>query len=229
MRRPPPRGPPAGPADPDLPVSPTSPKRTYAAVALSAIAAVLFGLVLVRMSHGGDAQLLREAAREVAAERVDRPLEGPLTDLSGVEVAPWHAIEGAPTLAARSGEVVLLCFWASYCEPCKREWPSMLQLVERFGADRVRIVAVTYDEDWAAAEGFYRARFGAPPGAPEVLDLRDPATDAAAQLKARYGTEKIPETYVLSGERVLYRFVNERDWRSPAMIRFFERLLDVRG
>jgi cytochrome c biogenesis protein CcmG, thiol:disulfide interchange protein DsbE len=204
-------------------------RRILAALWVIATAAVVFALISFSMATSGGIAALRESAIETGAEWVDRPLTDELDGLSGLEAAPWHRPGDAPArVSAAGGGLVLVCFWASYCEPCRREWPSMLRLAREMGEERLRVVAVTYDEKWDAAEAFFRRFFGYLPPAREAILLRDRAGEPEEMLKTRYGTDKIPETYVVGRGRVLFRFVNERDWTDPRMLRFFERLEDVR-
>src|SRR5687767_14878390 len=50
-------------------------------------------------------------------------------------------------LSAYRGKVVLLNFWASWCEPCVKEMPSMDALQRTFGDDLV-VLAISADESW---------------------------------------------------------------------------------
>ena len=75
---------------------------------------------------------------------------------------PWPA--GRPTpplelpswegprfnLAEARGKVVLLNFWASWCEPCRTEMPSIELLAERFAKDGLVVQAVNFRETDAA-------------------------------------------------------------------------------
>src|SRR2546423_9138158 len=49
------------------------------------------------------------------------------------------------TLADYRGQVVLLNVWATWCEPCKVEMPSMEELYRTYGPPGVHIVAVSID------------------------------------------------------------------------------------
>ena len=48
-----------------------------------------------------------------------------------------------------AGKVVLIDFWATWCDPCRKELPAVASLVERYAkgphADRVRVIAVSLD------------------------------------------------------------------------------------
>jgi thiol-disulfide isomerase/thioredoxin len=54
--------------------------------------------------------------------------------------------------------LVLVNFWASWCEPCKVEFPNILKLRERFGKDGLQVVFVSIDDsaDLEAAQKFLR-------------------------------------------------------------------------
>jgi cytochrome c biogenesis protein CcmG/thiol:disulfide interchange protein DsbE len=60
-------------------------------------------------------------------------------------------------LPGLKGKVVLLDFWASWCEPCRQSFPWMSELQQRYGADNFVIVAVNLDQDRKLAEQFLSA------------------------------------------------------------------------
>jgi thiol-disulfide isomerase/thioredoxin len=69
-----------------------------------------------------------------------------LTSLSG------EAID----LARLRGRVVYVDFWASWCAPCRRSFPWMNTLFERYGGEGLSIVAVNVDKRRADADRFLR-------------------------------------------------------------------------
>ena len=40
------------------------------------------------------------------------------------------------------GKAVILDFWATYCEPCRREIPHLNSLLAKYGADNIQIVGL---------------------------------------------------------------------------------------
>jgi thiol-disulfide isomerase/thioredoxin len=54
------------------------------------------------------------------------------------------------------GKVVLLDFWASWCEPCKKELPALAALAARLRPRGVEVVTVNIDKVQKNAEAFLR-------------------------------------------------------------------------
>jgi len=54
--------------------------------------------------------------------------------------------------------LVLVNFWASWCEPCKAEFPSLMSLRKKFADKGFKVVFVSIDEprDFFAAEDFLK-------------------------------------------------------------------------
>jgi thiol-disulfide isomerase/thioredoxin len=47
---------------------------------------------------------------------------------------------------SQRGKVVVVDVWADFCVPCKREFPNLVQMNERYGADGLVCVSVSVDE-----------------------------------------------------------------------------------
>lgn len=53
--------------------------------------------------------------------------------------------EGPASLQESNGKIVIVDFWATFCEPCKKSFPKYQELVDQFGGE-VAVVAVSVDE-----------------------------------------------------------------------------------
>lgn len=53
--------------------------------------------------------------------------------------------DGPKTVKAAQGKVLILDFWGTFCEPCKKSFPKYQELVEQFPGD-VAVLAVSVDE-----------------------------------------------------------------------------------
>jgi cytochrome c biogenesis protein CcmG/thiol:disulfide interchange protein DsbE len=53
--------------------------------------------------------------------------------------------DGPKSLAEAKGKVVIVDFWATYCQPCKKSFPKYQELVEQFGGE-LAVIAVSVDE-----------------------------------------------------------------------------------
>lgn len=60
-------------------------------------------------------------------------------------------------LAALRGKVVLLDFWALWCDPCRRELPALQKLHEEFRDQGLVVVGVNIDDEAAAIQDFLKS------------------------------------------------------------------------
>ncbi len=132
------------------------------------------------------------------------------------QVAPDFTVADGTTsihLANYRGKVVLLNFWATWCEPCIIELPSLLEL-HRQQPD-LAILAVSIDEDPDAYSRFLVRRHV------DLLTVRDPS-QSAPKL---YRTEQWPETYVIDRQGIIRRkFIGAQDWSDPEVRAYLKTL-----
>jgi hypothetical protein len=96
----------------------------------------------------------------------------------------------------------------------------MEALARKYAADDFVMVAISQDEDTAQLDAFLQTNMPSGPLAMRVV--RDPGAATAR----RYGTELLPETYIVDREgRIVARFVNKYDWGRPEVARYLERML----
>jgi thiol-disulfide isomerase/thioredoxin len=119
------------------------------------------------------------------------------------------------TLAEYKGKTVVVNFWATWCEPCREEMPSLQRLARRM-ADR-NLVVLTVD----AGEAPERIRrFVAQTGIdlPVLLD-RDSNTARAWQARV------YPTSYVIGPDgQIRYYYVGALDWNADRVTRVLDKL-----
>lgn len=127
--------------------------------------------------------------------------------------------ERQSTDAAR-GEVLLLHFFATWCEPCRPELASLDRLVTEAGGRGLKVLAVSVAEPPVRVARFFKSE---PVRFPVALD-EDRAAARAWKIDA------LPSTIVIdrSGRpRLAAR--RDLDWRDPAVVRALELLLAEAG
>ncbi|HUF79323.1 MAG TPA: TlpA disulfide reductase family protein [Thermoanaerobaculia bacterium] len=120
-------------------------------------------------------------------------------------------------VGSRMAPVTLVHFWATWCPPCMTEIPSLDRLSDDFGEYRgdFTILMVAVNDDMERVAGFVGDRISSV--------LYDPSWEVAH----RYGTRKLPETYLVVKGDVVERWIGAQDWNDPGIRR---RILDaVRG
>ncbi|MEO8752598.1 MAG: TlpA disulfide reductase family protein [Casimicrobiaceae bacterium] len=85
------------------------------------------------------------------------------------------------------GKVVYVDFWASWCGPCRRSFPWMNEMQQKYGAKGFTVVAVNVDKKRSDAEKFL---------------VQNPANftvvyDEAGATPAAYGVKGMPSSYLV--------------------------------
>lgn len=80
--------------------------------------------------------------RPGSAESVGAKVGEPAPPLEG------STLDGRPfTLADLKDHVVLVNFWATWCDPCREEIPQLIKVYDRYRGDGFVILGVSVDED----------------------------------------------------------------------------------
>jgi cytochrome c biogenesis protein CcmG, thiol:disulfide interchange protein DsbE len=133
-------------------------------------------------------------------------------------------LEGHPLSADDlEGKVVLLNIWATWCEPCRAEMPSMQRLHARFQDEPFVVVAISIDG--ARSEEVVMERIGR-----FVDDLGlefSVAHDSRQVTRRRYQVRGLPESFLIDQEGVIRnRIIGAVDWDAPEYVEMVEAVLE---
>lgn len=126
--------------------------------------------------------------------------------------------DGGPPLdlAALRGRVVLLNFWASWCEPCRAEMPSLELLAEKYERRGLAVWALNFRETDGALRR-YLAQW------PITLPIARDGDGAAAQA---FGVRVFPSSIAVARDgRAAFVVTGEVDWTAREPQRWIEALL----
>jgi thiol-disulfide isomerase/thioredoxin len=143
--------------------------------------------------------LILFACASLAAAQQLRPWAGSVTPPLALQ-----DLEGrAHRLEDYRGKVVLINFWATWCEPCRAEMPAMNKLRASFAGQPFAVLAVNLAESESRIRRFMEE-------VPlEFTVLLDRDSGAARAWKARV----LPVSFVLDAEgRIRYSALGEIDW-----------------
>ncbi len=104
--------------------------------------------------------------------------------------APHFVLPGrGETVALDSlgGRVVLVDFWASWCGPCRKSFPWMAAMQQKYRDKGLRIVAIDVDKDRDQAEQF-------------LTDLAPPFTiafDPDGKTAEAFGVKAMPSSFLV--------------------------------
>jgi cytochrome c biogenesis protein CcmG, thiol:disulfide interchange protein DsbE len=131
------------------------------------LVAALFALLVWRLVQAEDGGVaVGEAAPDFALERLDT--------------------SGEIRLSSLRGKVVVLNFWASWCEPCKEEAPVLERTWSEHGPDDLVVVGVDWKDLGSAARRFA-----------ERYRMTYPLVRNGQELTRPYGLTGVPETFVI--------------------------------
>jgi thiol-disulfide isomerase/thioredoxin len=177
----------------------------------SRTAAVLLPLVLAGAG----------TAVEDGAVTVERPRLGEFIPNSPPVPAPPISLVdlagNTVSLSEFAGRLVLINLWATWCEPCLREMPSLERMQSRLG-DKITVVAISEDRGGSkTVEPFINKL-----GLKLFKTYLDPKSDAGRAFKVA----GLPTSFLIDREgRVLGRVEGAADWDSPKLLEVLKSFL----
>ncbi|MGE0548539.1 MAG: TlpA family protein disulfide reductase [Kofleriaceae bacterium] len=224
------------------------PRVLLAGGAVALIGVVLLGMFIWMVPSAA----AREATAACRGLLGDQPLNPALCPNNQpcalpVEAPDFTAIDhqGNPVkLSSFRGKVVLLNFWASWCNVCKTEKPSIQTVANELGGDELVVVTLASDRSWSDVLLALIASLAKGANVPDnatsdemaptklALDAYNQALpkgvafrvfldppngdDNIGAIAAAWGIKAVPETALIDRKgNIRAYFVNKRDWKSP--------------
>jgi len=137
------------------------------------IALLLYGVSTQASNRTLDEQVQRRAYPVAPDATLDLPVLGASTQR---------------TLASLRGKVVVLNFWASWCEPCQTEAPLLEHAQGELERHRATVLGITYQDNSPDSESFVRR-----------YHLTYPVLrDTTSEFASSYGTHQVPESFIIN-------------------------------
>lgn len=121
---------------------------------------------------------------------------------------PSDSLSDEPADVDPTGDQVLLVnFWASWCSPCREEFPVLLQAQRELGGQGLQVVAINSQDQPGTARAFLD-EMNARRAFPHLVD-------ADGEVAVEWGVFGMPETFVVAADgTVAAKTVGllQRDW-----------------
>ncbi|HTQ58458.1 MAG TPA: TlpA disulfide reductase family protein [Bryobacteraceae bacterium] len=107
------------------------------------------------------------------------------------------------------GRLLVLNFWATWCQPCVEEVPSLDRFAQEMAGSGVVVLGVSMDTDPKAYRAFLDRTHVS------FMTARDPQ----AKISADYGTFKYPESYIIDTKgKVVQKIIGATNWTDGTMV-----------
>lgn len=133
--------------------------------------------------------------------------------------------KGKISLIEIKNEVILLNFWASWCQSCVAEFSSMLKIVKEYNG-KVALVAISINEKKKDIDIFLKKlekTSGVKVDDPDIYWVWDKNKKISAGI---FNTFKVPETIIIDKNKMMVKkVVGFLDWKDSKVQGFIGNLL----
>jgi len=121
------------------------------------------------------------------------------------------------SLSEFNGKVVLVNLWATWCEPCLREMPSLERLQSRLG-DKIVVVAISEDRGGSKTVEPFVGKLG--------LKSVKIYLDPKSAVERAFKVQGLPTSFLIDREgRVLGRVEGAAEWDKPKLLGILKSFL----
>ncbi len=140
-----------------------------------------------------------------------------VVDFNAPEITINDSTGRTYNISELKGSVVFINFWATWCEPCREEMPSIQKLYNHFKNEKgFRMLTVLFRDDYQKALAYMKENNYEFP----VL------MDSNGKTATSYGITGVPETYIVNKKGILKeKVIGPADWSSPQAISLVSNLL----
>jgi cytochrome c biogenesis protein CcmG/thiol:disulfide interchange protein DsbE len=114
------------------------------------------------------------------------------------------------------GKLLVLNFWASWCEPCIAETPTLNQFSRVFANKGVVVLGVSMDRNEKLYKDFlthYQIHF-------------ETSRDPDGNISSSYGTFQFPDSYIIDPSgKVVEKIINAQNWMAPDFLDHIQKML----
>ena len=121
------------------------------------------------------------------------------------------------SLSEFNGKVVLVNLWATWCEPCLREMPSLERMQSRLG-DQITVLAVSEDRGGSKTVEPFVGKLG--------LKSVKIYLDPKSAVERAFKVQGLPTSFLIDREgRVLGRVEGAAEWDKPKLLGILKSFL----
>jgi thiol-disulfide isomerase/thioredoxin len=186
-------------------------KFQFLFIAISFLIFSLIGFLLYKFIFKKAEEATNYALPPAAIERITPPQAIPKLEVLSKDGKKI-------TINDHKGKILVINFWASWCEPCIKELPALAKLPEMFGDENLKLFAVSIDENKSI------------PQLQEFLDdieLKnlDFFTDKNLKSYESLDALGLPTTLVIDRESKLFlRVSGFLNWQDPTILNLFNEI-----